>query len=671
MERSGTKRYYYYDQDYESEPRHQPRSKPRHSYYSDEGGSGGHHYASSYHRRPSSVGCGGGGTKVGEHPLTVTTVYRILCHDLKVGGVIGKCGSIIKSIRHHTGAWVGVHDLVPGDDERIIEITDKRRRDPEGRIPTFSPAQEALRLVHDKISENSVGEFGEVETGRGGGGGGGGNRVVTRLVVSKMHVGCLMGKGGKIIEQMRGETRTHIRILPRDHNLPCCVAASDEVVQVVGKLNDVKNAIQIISSRLRESQHRDRSFYGNKLNSPDHFEAIDNEFHMKSRARRSLAEEPGFRSRSSFDSQRSNYLSRSSRYVIESKTPVDDLAQSFCGEDIVFRILCPIEKMDSVVGNSKAHGLVDLLQRKIGVNVDIVEPVEGSDELVIIISSDEGMDDELFPAQEALLHIQSHIVDLVPEKENIITTRLLLQSDEIGCIGLNGAAPDNDYIGGAKVEILPREKLPLGVYGDEKIVQITGEISAARKALLEVTSRIGSHLYGEFLKNDALACCPWPADGAMESEAGLDGSASYFESQAGNEPVDSAHQNALTDKPTGKTKDVVQPSIEQANRKEEPRSDHQPCTSNRISMPIIARSTLEVVIPAYAAPLATKSRNLTLISEISGAAVKLLVEEEGTEGEVGAADKRIQISGTPEQAERAQSLLQGIILSAEEEEEED
>jgi len=62
--------------------------------------------------------------------------------------------------------------------------------------------------------------------------GGGRDKVTTRLVVSRMHVGCLLGKAGKIIEQMRVETRTQIRILPRDHTLPRCVSLSEEIVQV-------------------------------------------------------------------------------------------------------------------------------------------------------------------------------------------------------------------------------------------------------------------------------------------------------------------------------------------------------------------------------------------------------------------------------------------------------
>lgn len=173
--------------------------------------------------------------KAQDSPLTVTTSYRILCHDMKAGGVIGKSGSIIKSIRQHTGAWINVHELMPGDEERIIEISDTRRRDPEGRMPSFSPAQEALLLIHERILESDA-AFGvpedEEDYGGGRGGGGGRDRVATRLVVSRMHVGCLLGKGGKIIEQMRMETKTQIRILPRDHNLPRCVSMSEEIVQV-------------------------------------------------------------------------------------------------------------------------------------------------------------------------------------------------------------------------------------------------------------------------------------------------------------------------------------------------------------------------------------------------------------------------------------------------------
>lgn len=150
--------------------------------------------------------------------------------------MIGKSGSIIKTIRQETGAWINVHPLVDGDDERIIEISDVSRRDGDGRAPEFSPAQDALLMIHERILESDS-DFG-FEGGSGGGDGEddygrrGKGRVATRMVVPRTNVGCLLGKGGKIIEQMRVETKTQIRILPRDHNLPRCVSASEEIVQV-------------------------------------------------------------------------------------------------------------------------------------------------------------------------------------------------------------------------------------------------------------------------------------------------------------------------------------------------------------------------------------------------------------------------------------------------------
>ncbi|KAL1553127.1 RNA-binding KH domain-containing protein RCF3-like [Salvia divinorum] len=679
MDRSRSKRYYY-DQDYESETLHS-RSKPRYgnnSHGGGGGGGGGHHYAPSYRRSSSSSGGGagnggggggGGGRKLPDQ-LMVTTSYRILCHDVKAGGVIGKSGTIIKAIRQHTGAWINVHELVHGDEERIIEISDTRRRDPDGRIPAFSPAQEALLLIHERILETEGGggyghndgfvEDENDEYGGRGGGGGGGNRVVTRLVVSRMHVGCLLGKGGKIIEQMRMETKTHIRILPRDHTLPRCVSMSEEIVQVVGDTNAVKNALAIISSRLRESQHRDRSHFQNRVQSPDHFYPPDDDFHANNR--RSSAEGPSFETRYSGGSRNNNYPPRSSGFSHESgpASVSDSNTQSFPGEELVFRILCPVCKVDYVVGES--DGIIDLLQNEIGVNIDVSNPVAGLDELIIIISSDEGPDDELFPAQEALLHIQTRIADLIPEKENIVTTRLLLQSDEIGSLA------DIGQINGASVEILPREQRPVGVSVMDEIVQIVGEIKAAREALVEVTSRIRSYTYREFHERDepiSHTSAPNPVNGGVEPEAPLRNNVPHlFETHAVNGPALSTPQSFSTTTTSQKVKDAASTPSNADSWKQnatERREDHQPSILNRISVPFVTRSILEVVIPPHAASeLAKKSRKLTLISELSGATVKLV--DNGPE----ATEKVIQISGTPEQAERAQSLLQGFILSTEE-----
>ncbi|KAF5731273.1 KH domain-containing protein [Tripterygium wilfordii] len=656
MDRSRSKRNYYYDQEYDADV---GRTKPRYN----------NHYtgpAANNHRRVRQ-------SKPQDSPLTVTTSYRILCHDMKAGGVIGKSGSIIKSIRQHTGAWINVHELMPGDEERIIEISDTRRRDPDGRMPSFSPAQEALLLIHERILESDaqfpgVG-YGGNEEEEYGGGGGNANRVASRLVVSRMHVGCLLGKGGKIIEQMRMETKTQIRILPRDHTLPRCVSVSEEIVQVVGDMNAVKNAIEIISSRLRESQHRDRSNFHGRIHSPERMFPPDDDYipHINNAARRSSMDGPPFGSRLSAAGYRSNnYDHRPSGYAIESgAASVAANAQTFYGEDLVFRILCPIDKVDRVVGET--DGIVDLLQNEIGVDVKVADLVAGSDEQIIIISSEEGPDDELFPAQEALLHIQSRIVDLVPDKDNIITTRLLVSSSEVGCIeGRDGSLSEMKRLTGANIQILPREELPGCVSAVDELLQIVGEIKAARDALVEVTLRLRRELYKEFFQKDTIPpiSAPGPVGSTLTVEAASPNNITpAHEGLTGRDIGPTTYQNIQITATVQSSKGTGGSSGETVKQIETERREDAPIAVNRLPGPLVTRSTFEVVIPDYAVPkLITKSKNkLAQISEISGANVTVV------EDRPDVTQKIIKISGTPEQAERAQSLLQGYFLSMQEE----
>ncbi|KAK9145657.1 hypothetical protein Sjap_005560 [Stephania japonica] len=479
-----------------------------------------------------------------------------------------------------------------------------------------------------------------VAVGVGGGGrrvrGRGGARVSTRLVVARPNVGCLLGKGGKIIEQMRVETKTQIRVLPRDHTLPRCVSMSEEIVQIVGDINAVKKAVEIISARLRESQLRDRSHFHGRLHSPDRF-FPDDDFTPVSR--RGLTEGPNFGSRySSGPTNVRNNASRSSGYTFESgASPMAD-AQPFPYEDIVFRILCPNDKVDRVMGET--DGILELLRAEIGVEVKISDPVQGSNERIITISSDEGPDDELFPAQEALLHIQSQIVELGPDKDNIITTRLLVPSSEIGCLeGRDGSLLEMRKLTGANVQILPREEHPLGAKGDDELVQIVGEITAARDALVEVTLKLRSYLF---------------QDSSFQKDLPPSSISTSVHNVA---EADSANGNLQTGAASRPSKDILS-SGGGLERKERDASEDAPSGLNRLSVPLVTKSTLEVIIPEHAIPKLIVRNKLAQISELSGASVSL-VEDRPEETE-----KTIRISGTPEQAERAQSLLQGFILSS-------
>lgn len=161
-------------------------------------------------------------------------------------------------------------------------------------------------------------------------------------------------------------------------------------LQVVGEVNCVKNAIAMISSRLRESQHRDRSHFHGRLHSPERFFPPDDGYipHVNSGARRSSIDGATFGSRLSGNHMRSNNYARPSGFTIEpGAVSMVDNVQPFDGEDIVFRMLCPSDKVDCVVG--EADGILELLQNEIGVDVKVADPVVGSNEQIIIISSEE------------------------------------------------------------------------------------------------------------------------------------------------------------------------------------------------------------------------------------------------------------------------------------------
>ncbi|BAS97632.1 RNA-binding KH domain-containing protein RCF3 [Oryza sativa Japonica Group] len=648
-----SKRGYHYDQD--SPP---PRSKPRFDRR------GGPNPNNSYHRRgppgggggdrrggfqlppdaappppppppPSSAAAGGGGPGM-------TTSFRILCPQSKVYGFPP---SFIAKVRDDTNAVVTIHLPYPGDAVRVIETSDGARREADGRPPSFSPAQEALLMVHRRILETEPddgdedGEYGpRAKDARDRG------KVTTRLIVPRLHVGCLLGKGGKIIEQMRAETKTHIRILPRDQHTPRCVSLSEEVVQVVGEGNCVKKAVAIISDRLKESLHRDRGPFRGRMNSPEHRFPQEDEYYGGAQQMPAY-EEPYGRP----DQIRNNTSMELPGYEFDSNGGKINDHTEILFDDIIFRILCPSDKVNSLVGTR--DGLLEMLQEDVGVDIRLTDSLDGSDERIIIITSREGPDHELFPAQEALLHLQTHIVDLGPDKDNIITTRLLVPSSEIACFeGRDGSLSDIQRQTSANVQILPRQALPSCALESDELIQIVGEIRAARDALVQITAKLRSYFYREIpgpnqLGNITVHGSISPAKGSPRGPY-----------QGSDIPMPSYQQAQHVPASWKDSGGGANMSFEQGSNIND---DMRQSAAKRFAVPLVTRSTLEVVIPKSAVASLTMraGSKLAQISEMSGATVTLADERPD------AIEKVVRISGTPEQADKAQSLLQGFILS--------
>ncbi|BAT74289.1 KH domain-containing protein At4g18375 [Vigna umbellata] len=160
-------------------------------------------------------------------------IVRILCPSDKIGRVIGKGGSTIKSMRQASGAHIEVDDSKANYDECLIIITTT-----ESPSDLKSMAVEAVLLMQGKIND-------EDDT-----------TVSMRLLVPSKVIGCIIGKSGSIINEIRKRTRADVRISKGDK--PKCADVNDELVEVGGAVDCVRDALIQIILRLRDDVLRER-----------------------------------------------------------------------------------------------------------------------------------------------------------------------------------------------------------------------------------------------------------------------------------------------------------------------------------------------------------------------------------------------------------------------------
>lgn len=81
-------------------------------------------YAPGYHSRGYSSGPGhetvGGRNRMFYEE---EVVFKLLCHLDKVGSLIGKGGSIVRTFQNETGASIKIADILPDSEERIVVIS--------------------------------------------------------------------------------------------------------------------------------------------------------------------------------------------------------------------------------------------------------------------------------------------------------------------------------------------------------------------------------------------------------------------------------------------------------------------------------------------------------------------------------------------------------------------
>ncbi|KAJ0753875.1 putative K domain-containing protein [Helianthus annuus] len=161
---------------------------------------------------------------------------KVLCSSAKIGGVIGQGGSNVWQLQQATGTNIHVDDASVESDERVIRVSAfEALRNPR------SQTIDAVLNLQDKMSEPNE------------------KRVITittRLLIPSSKVGCIIGQGGQVINEMRRRTKADIRVFPKEEK-PKCAGEDEELVQVSGSYNSAKDAVSEIALRYRARCLRD------------------------------------------------------------------------------------------------------------------------------------------------------------------------------------------------------------------------------------------------------------------------------------------------------------------------------------------------------------------------------------------------------------------------------
>lgn len=381
------------------------------------------------------------------------TVYRYLCPSRKIGSIIGRGGEIVKQLRSDTQAKIRINESVPGCEERVVIIYSSSEETNSFADSTdlVSPAQDALFKVHDRVVIEED-EFDESQ------------QVIVRMLVPSDQIGCVIGKGGQVVQNIRSETHAQIRILSNEH-LPNCALSSDELLQISGDTMVVRKALYQISSRLHDNPSRSQ-----------HLLLSSSSIHRGYMGPHSGGPPMGV---VSLMGPYGNYKNDGDNW-----------------KEFSLRFVCPTENIGAVIG--KGGVIIKQMRQESGASIKVDSSSADGDDCLITVSSKEVFEDQS-PTIDAAMRLQPRCSEK-SEKDSgvfVITTRLLVPSSRIGClIGKGGAIiSEMRNLTRANIRILSTENLPKVASEDEEMVQITGDINVASGALLQVITRLRANIF--------------------------------------------------------------------------------------------------------------------------------------------------------------------------------
>mmetsp|Transcript_5394 Transcript_5394/g.12214 ORF Transcript_5394/g.12214 Transcript_5394/m.12214 type:complete len:665 (+) Transcript_5394:131-2125(+) len=408
----------------------------------------------------------------------VEVAFRMIAPNARTGHVIGTGGATVTALRTSTGAQIKVFDKVNGVDESTILVWGME--DPvDATVDPFaesaaaclaetetksgsevasamglhlSPAALAVISVHELLVEEGAPEFD------------------AKLLVSKGQVGCLMGKGGAIINSMRVLSGAQIHI-KRGDEVPGCAGVMDQMVWVhAPEPSKVLKALGCILRRLRASPPP-----------------------------------AGFEKKTQAKGLSGSMMAPGAAPGIPAFAGVPGVSGGTPGVEIVYRLLIPGWKTGHLIGRGGAT--IRQLRESTNATIQLVPaagqtpgmPTDKDLEYIISIGcTDDGS--AFCPAQNALMQVVGKLVAIrttQPGQEAESTgppiARILIQRSAAGCLMGKGGSimAALRQRTGAFVKLLtdPGE-MPPCAETEDSVLQVGGRQDGMLSALQEISARL-------------------------------------------------------------------------------------------------------------------------------------------------------------------------------------
>ncbi|XP_006584955.1 KH domain-containing protein HEN4 isoform X2 [Glycine max] len=415
---------------------------------------------------------------------TTHVTFRLLCHASRVGAIIGKSGVLIKSLQEATGAKIRIVDAPPDSPDRVILVSAPSVTE-DGELST---AQEALLKVFDRVLDVAAGtEVGDLV-------------VSCRLLAETSQVGAVIGKAGKVVEKIRMDTGCKIRVL--NEGLPAGTAPSDEIVEIEGQLTSVKKALIAVSHRLQDCPPPDRT----KMTGSRHYEVVQSEtFSVPLESLTNLHIDHHLQRSSTLStlSNRSNGNASGAHKLSAEVNRVSALDPKAYQQEVTFRIICSNDRVGAVIG--KGGSIVRALQNESGAIISVGPSLVECEDRLVTITASENPESTYSPAQKAVVLVFSKSVEagvekgleLGSKKEPYVTARLVVPSNQVGCLLGKGGAIVSEMrkATGANIRVIGNDQVPMCVSDNDQLVQISGVFSNVQAAIHNATGRLRDHLF--------------------------------------------------------------------------------------------------------------------------------------------------------------------------------